>query len=172
MVRKIALIKTGNGYRIAIDHLTFDLVAIPGGKFRRSDGKEVTINPFYLSEFAVTQELFQAVTGKKPSRFEGNNRDTQNPATASPPLFHEMDDSILDKFILNPALPGFRLSTEAKWEYAAHGDFKYWFNTIEQLAGENASLLVVINHKLGHSLPFDEAGFRARFPFVNEVVRG
>jgi len=48
-------------------------------------------------------------------------------------------------------------------------DFSYWFNTIEQLAGENATLLVVINQKHGHVLKFDKTGYQSRFQFLGEV---
>ena len=49
-----------------------------------------------------------------------------------------------------------------------HTDFKYWFNTIEQLAGENAHLLVIINQKHGHVFKFDREGYGARFSFINK----
>jgi len=51
-------------------------------------------------------------------------------------------------------------------------DFSYWFNTIEQLAGDNATVFVIINHKHGHTLQFDRDGYGKRFRFVaNDMVR-
>ncbi|MEI6138257.1 MAG: COR domain-containing protein [Mariniphaga sp.] len=47
-------------------------------------------------------------------------------------------------------------------------DFSYWFNTIEQLAGEKANLLVVINEKFGHVIKFDSDGYKTKFGFVNQ----
>ncbi len=49
-------------------------------------------------------------------------------------------------------------------------DFKYWFNTIEQLAGDNAQLLVIINQKFGHVFQFDRDGYKTRFPFVDRDI--
>jgi GTPase SAR1 family protein len=49
-------------------------------------------------------------------------------------------------------------------------DFKYWFNTIEQLAGDNAQLLVIINQKFGHVFQFDKDGYKTRFPFVDKDI--
>ncbi len=49
-------------------------------------------------------------------------------------------------------------------------DFKYWFNTIEQLAGDNAQLLVIVNQKFGHVFKFDREGYKARFTFVDEDI--
>ena len=49
-------------------------------------------------------------------------------------------------------------------------DFKYWFNTIEQLAGENAQLLVIINQKYGHVFQFDRDGYKTRFSFVDKDI--
>lgn len=49
-------------------------------------------------------------------------------------------------------------------------DFNYWFNTIEQLAGDNVSLLLVINKKFGHVLNFDKDGLSSRFNFIKSVI--
>jgi internalin A len=49
-------------------------------------------------------------------------------------------------------------------------DFSYWFNTIEQLAGEKANLLVVINEKFGHVIKFDTDGYKTKFGFVNQPI--
>ena len=48
-------------------------------------------------------------------------------------------------------------------------DFSYWFNTIEQLAGENANLHIVTNQKFGHTFKFDESGFKSRFNFIKDI---
>ena len=42
-------------------------------------------------------------------------------------------------------------------------DFSYWLNTVQQLGGEDCSVLVLINKKFGHEEKFDERGFRGHF---------
>jgi internalin A len=50
-------------------------------------------------------------------------------------------------------------------------DFSYWLNTVEQLAGENSHLIIVLNQKFGHEQKFDESGFRSHFgKLIREVV--
>ena len=47
-------------------------------------------------------------------------------------------------------------------------NFSYWFNTIEQLAGDNASVYVVINQKYGHTMNFSFESYQSRFHFLKE----
>ncbi len=49
-------------------------------------------------------------------------------------------------------------------------DFSFWFNTIEQLAGENAHLLVILNKKFGHVYKFDREGYKSHFHFIQDVI--
>jgi Leucine-rich repeat (LRR) protein len=49
-------------------------------------------------------------------------------------------------------------------------DFSYWLNTLEQLAGEDANLVIVINEKFGHVFKFDVDGFKSRFNFIKELL--
>ena len=60
------------GYQLLIDtQLACTLISIPKGSFRRSDGKIVMVNAFCMARFAVTQDLYETVTGENPSHFKG-----------------------------------------------------------------------------------------------------
>ncbi|NEP04647.1 MAG: SUMF1/EgtB/PvdO family nonheme iron enzyme, partial [Okeania sp. SIO4D6] len=64
-----------------------EMVAIPGGTFimgspeseqgrldQESPQHEVTLQPFYMSKYPITQEQYQAIIGENPSHFKGGNR--------------------------------------------------------------------------------------------------
>jgi formylglycine-generating enzyme required for sulfatase activity len=128
---------------------TFDMVRVPPGTFimgsppdepdRHADEERVTVTltrAFEVGVFPVTQSLWRAVTGRNPSRF---NRGADAPRR--PVERVDWYDSV--RFCnaasaacgLSPAYsigpgdhptvtcklrePGFRLPTEAEWEYAA-----------------------------------------------------
>ncbi len=66
---------------------------------------------FWLLDTAVTQGLWEALTGQNPSEFKGENNPVENVS---------WDDSIGFIKKLNETVPGLelRLPTEAEWEYA------------------------------------------------------
>ena len=80
---------------------------------------------FWLAETACTQELWQAVMGKNPSRFQD---DPQNPV-------ENVSWQAVIRFIeaLNGFEAGFdfRLPSEAEWEYACRAgtETPFWFGT-------------------------------------------
>ncbi|MDD6833509.1 MAG: SUMF1/EgtB/PvdO family nonheme iron enzyme [bacterium] len=110
-----------------VNGVSFAMVPVAGGTFTMGataeqgtniDSNEkpthqVTLSSYMIAKTEVTQALWQAVMGSKPSYFRGDNLPVEQVS---------WDDC--QKFItkLN-ALTGknFRLPTEAEWEYAARG---------------------------------------------------
>ena len=73
----------------------------------------VKVESFYLGETEVTQELWEAVMGKNPSKFHGKNH---------PVEWITWDDCQVFIAKLNALThQHFRLPTETEWEYAARG---------------------------------------------------
>jgi formylglycine-generating enzyme required for sulfatase activity len=120
-----------------------DMVFVPGGSFEM--GKElnpasgygdqtphtVTLSGFYMGRTEVTQELYQAVMGTNPSNYRGDNLPVE---TVSWYDAVEFCNALSEREDLTPAYTvngtdvtwnrnatGYRLPTEAQWEYAAKG---------------------------------------------------
>ncbi|WP_324673085.1 COR domain-containing protein [Hymenobacter sp. GOD-10R] len=50
-------------------------------------------------------------------------------------------------------------------------NFSYWLNTIDQLGGDNSSLIIILNKKYGHEQKFDEVGYKSHFgSLIKEVI--
>ncbi|MBI3271058.1 MAG: SUMF1/EgtB/PvdO family nonheme iron enzyme [Planctomycetes bacterium] len=121
----VITIELGGGVKL-------DLVPIPAGDFPMGSEKggsderpvhEVTLTrPFELGKFEVTQEQWQAVMGANPSHFKA----PRNPV-------EQVSWEDCQRFVarVNQTVPGggFRLPTEAEWEYAcrAGGTTEYSF---------------------------------------------
>lgn len=117
---EIKIVSTEKMETFTIGGVGFNMIRVQGGTFDMGGyfGEEkpvhkVTISSFHIGETEVTQELWLAIMGNKPSKFRGAKRPVEQVS------WTDCQDFIKE---LN-TLTGFqfRLPTEAEWEYAAQG---------------------------------------------------
>ena len=110
-----------------ISRLIDNMVKVEGGTFTMgatseqggdadSDEKpahQVTLSNFFIGKYEVTQEEWQAVIGRNPSRFKGSNKPVEKVC------WNECQYFIRALNLLTGL--NFSLPTEAQWEYAARG---------------------------------------------------
>jgi formylglycine-generating enzyme required for sulfatase activity len=103
--------------------VTLDMIEIPGGKFlmgsspqeperSQDEGPQhsVTIQPFYMSKFVITQKQYQGVMDYNPSEFIGGQRPVEQVS---------WDDAIAFCHQLSQQTgKTYQLPSEAQWEYA------------------------------------------------------
>jgi formylglycine-generating enzyme required for sulfatase activity len=100
-----------------------DMVEIPGGKFimgspadeeNRYDDEgpqhEVTIQPFFMGKYPVTQSQYEAIMGENPSDFKGEKRPVENVSWDKAVEFCEKLSKLAGR--------KYSLPSEAQWEYA------------------------------------------------------
>jgi formylglycine-generating enzyme required for sulfatase activity len=123
-----------------MDSIVAAMVEIPAGRFQmgcspddsqchglETPAHQVTISPFRIGKYEVTQAQWQAVMGENPARAKGSDRPVANVS---------WDDAQAFLKRLNSKGTGkpYRLPTEAEWEYAARagtGTPYWWGKTID-----------------------------------------
>ncbi|UCC97387.1 MAG: formylglycine-generating enzyme family protein [Phycisphaerales bacterium] len=134
-------------------HLQTDvpMIHIPGGQFTMGDQTEidaapheVVISPFYMDKNLVTQEQYEKVMGENPSRWKGPGNPVEQMRWSDAARYcnarseREGLDPCYDlqTWKCNFEANGYRLPTEAEWEYACRAGTKtaYFF-------GDNPSKL-------------------------------
>jgi formylglycine-generating enzyme required for sulfatase activity len=126
---------------------SIEFVFVPGGTFEMGDGygwsdekpvHTVTVPDFCIGKYPVTQGQYYAVMGENPSYFKkGNDYPVENVSWNDAQAFIEKLNGKTGGEI------GFRLPTEAEWEYAARSggkDEKYaGGDDIDKLAWYNCN---------------------------------
>jgi len=105
-----------------------------GGKADTAPVHTVTLDPFFIGRYEVTQAEWQAVMGHNPSLFKGDDRPVEQVSWADAVTYCNKRS---EKEGLTPcyrgsgaeiecdlSADGFRLPSEAEWEYAARGGAK------------------------------------------------
>lgn len=102
------------------------MVYVEGGSFTMgqvgsytditAEPHSVTLSPFYIGKYEITQEQWGAIMGNNPSVFKGSNKPVENISWENALEFVTRLSELLNILVTLP--------TEAQWEYAARGGNK------------------------------------------------
>ena len=121
-----------------------EMVKLPGGSFIMGDENEIDatpheifLSPFYIDKNLVTQAEYERVMGENPSRWKGGDNPVEQVRWSDAVKYCNKRSAMeglepcydLQSWQCNFAANGYRLPTEAEWEYACRAGTKmaYYF---------------------------------------------
>jgi formylglycine-generating enzyme required for sulfatase activity len=120
---------------------------------------QVTVSSFYIGIYQVTQREYQRIMRVNPSHFKGNNLPVENISWYDAIEFcnrlsrrHGLTPAYIidgENLFWNRNANGYRLPTEAEWEYACRAGTNTPFNT-------------------GNNITTDEANFDGNYPYKDD----
>ncbi|MDR3341951.1 MAG: formylglycine-generating enzyme family protein [Treponema sp.] len=137
-----------------------NFVHIPGGTFmmgspaseaERRDNEvrhQVTVSSFFMGKYEVTHKEYQAVMGTNPSYFEGDNLPVEQVSWFDAVEYcnaRSRTEGLTPAYTIsgmvtwNRNANGYRLPTEAEWEYACRGGTTTAFSTGSNITTNQAN---------------------------------
>jgi formylglycine-generating enzyme required for sulfatase activity len=113
----------------------------PGYRSLEGPQHQVTVSSFYMGKYEVTQKEYREVMGKNPSEFEGDNLPVENVSWNNAIEYcnkRSQKEGLTPAYTINryggveswdKNANGYRLPTEAEWEYACRAGTTTAYNT-------------------------------------------
>ena len=121
------------------------MILLPGGSFTMGDPNgsadeaphKVSVSPFYIDKYKVSQEDYQKVTNENPSKWKAKDHPVEEVRWSDAVRYCNLRSKLdglkpcydLTTWECDFTANGYRLPTEAEWEYAARGgtNTRYFF---------------------------------------------
>ncbi|MDE7398433.1 MAG: SUMF1/EgtB/PvdO family nonheme iron enzyme [Oscillospiraceae bacterium] len=136
---------------VLINGGTFEMGS-PATEAWRSDDETqhtVTVSDFYIGVYEITQAEYSEVTGQNPSNFSGDDLPVENVSWLEAVRFcnaRSKKENLTPAYTIDGnkvtwdrSADGYRLPTEAEWEYACRAGTTTPFNTENSISAEEAN---------------------------------